>query len=332
MGNSLLDLQPHIVSKDLRGYSILLYGAPKSGKTTTASHFPKSLILAFEMGYNALPGVMAKPMKSWREMKNTLRELADPQVKEMFYNVIIDTADLAYECVTKYICDQNGCMKVGDIPYGQGYGMIMKEFDETIREILKLGYGCILISHSAEKTFVDPEGKEYTKIIPTIEKRGRLVCERTCDIIGYSRVVETEDKKSVTKLFLRDNSRFMAGSRFKYTPDYIDFSYDALVNAIADAIDKEAAEYDNAFVTDKRSTNHMIEDTQLSFQDELDKFNILVSKLMAIDADSYGKEIPNIVNKYLGVGKKVMDCSSQQVDQVNLINIELETIIERLNN
>ena len=30
MANSLLDITPHIVSKDLTGYSILLYGQPKS--------------------------------------------------------------------------------------------------------------------------------------------------------------------------------------------------------------------------------------------------------------------------------------------------------------
>jgi hypothetical protein len=34
---SIFDIKPHEVSRDLRGYSVLLYGAPKSGKTTTAS-------------------------------------------------------------------------------------------------------------------------------------------------------------------------------------------------------------------------------------------------------------------------------------------------------
>jgi len=28
----LMDLTPHIVSRDLRGYSVLLYGPPKIGK------------------------------------------------------------------------------------------------------------------------------------------------------------------------------------------------------------------------------------------------------------------------------------------------------------
>ena len=54
---SLLDLKPHEVSRDLRGYSVLFYGTPKSGKTTIARKFPGALLLAFEKGYNALPGV-----------------------------------------------------------------------------------------------------------------------------------------------------------------------------------------------------------------------------------------------------------------------------------
>ena len=31
----LLDIKPHQVSRDLRGYSVMMYGAPKTGKTTT---------------------------------------------------------------------------------------------------------------------------------------------------------------------------------------------------------------------------------------------------------------------------------------------------------
>ena len=56
----LTAIKPHVVSRDLSGYITYVYGAPKVGKTTLASQMPKPLLLAFERGYNALPGVVAQ--------------------------------------------------------------------------------------------------------------------------------------------------------------------------------------------------------------------------------------------------------------------------------
>ena len=66
------------------------------------------------------------------------------------------------------------------------------------------------------------------------------------DIIGYSRQIDTEAGLK-TFLFMRGTPRFEAGSRFKYTPDRIEFTYQNLVDAIADAIDKQAEEDGSAY-------------------------------------------------------------------------------------
>ena len=58
MAFDLLNIQPHKVSRDLSGYITFIYGPAKVGKTTFASKMPDCLLLAFERGYNALPGVM----------------------------------------------------------------------------------------------------------------------------------------------------------------------------------------------------------------------------------------------------------------------------------
>lgn len=42
----LLNIQPHKVSRDMRGYSVFFFGDAKTGKTTAASKFPNSLLLA----------------------------------------------------------------------------------------------------------------------------------------------------------------------------------------------------------------------------------------------------------------------------------------------
>jgi len=59
MAINLLALEPHKVSRDLSGYITYIYGPPKSGKTTLGSQMPKPLLLAFERGYNAIPGIIA---------------------------------------------------------------------------------------------------------------------------------------------------------------------------------------------------------------------------------------------------------------------------------
>ena len=99
MAIDILGLVPHQVSRDLRGYSVFFYGEPKSGKTTTAAKFPSSLLLAFEKGYSAIPGVMAQPINSWSEFRQVLRQLKSDAAKAAYATIIIDTADIAYDYV-----------------------------------------------------------------------------------------------------------------------------------------------------------------------------------------------------------------------------------------
>lgn len=328
MGNSLLDIQPHVVSRDLRGYSVLLYGEPKSGKTTTASKFPGALVLAFEKGYNAIPGIMAKPMNSWGDFRKTLSELRDEAVKQRFQTVVIDTADIAYQYCEKYICNResdgtHSYETISDIPFGKGFKMAQLEFDECIRKILQMDYGLVLISHAQDKTFKDEQGVEYNQIIPTLENKARLVCERTCDIIGYSRIIDTEQGPK-TKLFLRGTPRFVAGSRFAYIEPVIDFSYDNLVSAIGDAVDKEAAMNGNKYVTSERVSLHT-EEPVYDFEAMMSEFSSIVGTLMEKD-QSYAPKISAIVDTHLGKGKKVGDCTAEQAPQLDLILFELRKL------
>ena len=89
----IFNVQPHQVSRDMRGYSVFLYGGWKTGKTTTAVKFPKHFLLAFEKGYSAIPGAMAQPINSWSEFRQVLRQLKDEKAKKMFETIILDTAD-----------------------------------------------------------------------------------------------------------------------------------------------------------------------------------------------------------------------------------------------
>lgn len=322
----LLDIKPHQVSRDLRGYSVFLYGAPKTGKTTIACQFPGALLLAFEKGYSTIGGVLAQPINSWSEFKKLFVEFKDPAVKERYQTIVIDTADIAYSYCEKYICTRESDAKhsyqnVADIPYGKGYSMAMDEFDECIRKILQLGYGLVIISHDQDKTMKNENGEEYNQIIPTLDKRARLVCERTCDIIGYCREVEDQEGHKTVRMFMRETSRYVAGSRFKYTPDSIELSYDNLVKAIADAIDEQ--ERVSKGTTTNSFNNLHTDDIEYDFPTLMKEVQQTVGALMSGHPEMEHK-IVSIVDKHLGKGKKVSDCTPDQAALVDLILYDLK--------
>lgn len=318
----IFSIKPHEVSRDLCGYTILLYGQPKTGKTTTAAQFPQALLCAFETGYLAIPGVMAQPVNKWSEFKQILKQLDSDQARQQFKNIIVDTVDIAYDLCEKYICNQNGVSTVGDLAYGKGYALAKKEFDEALRKIPQMGYGLVMISHAQDKTFKDENGDEYQQIVPTLANQPRLVVDRMSDIIGYAHPFQEEDGTVHTTLFMRGTPRFVAGSRFKYTPDSIDFSYNNLVNAIGDAIDRQAKDFNGQYVTDAPTQAHIAE-PELDFDDLMNRFNELVSKIQNATGGAFGTtwapRIVAITDKYLGKGKKVSEMSRDQVEQLVLI-------------
>ena len=322
MAIDIFAIKPHEVSRDLCGYTVLLYGQPKTGKTTTAAQFPQALLCAFETGYLAIPGVMAQPVNKWSEFKQILKQLDSEQAHKQFKNIIVDTVDIAYDLCEKYICNQNGVSTVGDLAYGKGYALAKKEFDEALRKIPQMGYGLVMISHAQDKTFKDENGEEYQQIVPTLANQPRLVVDRMSDIIGYAHPFQEEDGTVHTTLFMRGTPRFVAGSRFKYTPDSIEFSYDNLVNAIGEAIDRQAKDFGGQYVTDAPTTAHIAE-PDLDFDELMNKFNYLVGKIQEITGASFGStwapRIIAITDKYLGKGKKVSDMSRDQVEQLVLI-------------
>ena len=332
----ILSIQPNQVSKDMSGYSVMMYGEPKSGKTTTASKFPKALIAAFEKGYSAIPNVMAAPINSWSEFRQLLKQLEKPEAKATYSTIVVDTADIAYDYCIKYICAKasdasHDYESIGDIPYGRGYKMAETEFDECLRKILQMDYGLVLISHAVDKSFTDTNGNEYNQIVPTLDARARKICERTCDIIGYTHGEYNADGGTTTYMEMRGTPRFVAGSRFKYTPDRIVLNYDNLLKAINDSIEKEASEHGDHILTDEKHDFRKDTEPEYDFDAMMEEFRELIDALMADTSKqaSNAKKITSITDKYLGKGKKVGDCTPTNAPQLDLILMELRDLVKK---
>ena len=320
MAIDLLALQPHKVSRDLSGYITYIYGAPKCGKTTLAVQMEKALLVAFEPGYHALPGVMAQDVTSWAEMKQLYRQLKDPRVQEMYRCVIIDTIDIAADRCKKYICNQNGIEDLGDLGYGKGWTKFKEEFNEVFRGLTQLGYAVFFIGHDKPESIDNPDGTKTLKIRPTLSNSTKTVIAGMADIYGYAHQKAAGEMSVLT---LRDASGTIeCGCRFKYMPTEIVMSYKNLVNALNEAIDKEAAETAGQFVTSER----IVTPTAVTYDYDalMAEFQDLVGQLMS-KGTTNGPKITAIVERYLGKGKKVGDTTPEQAEFVSLIVADIKS-------
>ena len=323
MAIDLLSLQPHKVSRDLSGYITFIYGPAKCGKTTFGSKMPSPLLLAFERGYNAIPGIIAQDITSWGEMKQTMRELKKPEVKERFKSIIVDTADIAADLCQKYICSQLGIENIGDGGWTtNGWAKYKKEFEDTFRTLAQLGYAVVFISHDKEKTIKPQNSNEYQQIGSSMQSSALSIIENMSDIIGYAHPKVDGDNNSRRVLTLRspDNS-IRCGCRFKYIAPEIDFTYEALTSALNDAIDKEAMETNNQFVTNERQDAPIYK--EYDFDALMAEFKNLAGVLMQ-RSQTNGIKITQIVDKYLGKGKKVGDATPDQAELIYLIVTEVK--------
>ena len=322
MAIDLLGLTPHKVSKDLSGYITFIYGPAKSGKTTFGSKMPGALLLAFERGYNALPGVIAQDITTWGEMKQVMRELKKPEVKERYKSIIVDTADIAAELCQKYVCNQLGIENIGDGGWStNGWSKYKKEFEDVFRTLAQLGYAIVFISHDKEKTIKPQNGVEYQQIGSSMQSSALSIIENMSDIIGYAHLKVTDQgSRMVLTLRSLDNS-VRCGGRFKYIDPEIDFTYEALSNAISKAIDKEAAETGNKYVTDERAATPIVK--EYNFDLLMSEFKQIVEKLMQTNQTN-GVKITQIVDKYLGKGKKVGEATPEQAELIYLIITEIK--------
>lgn len=321
MAINLLNISPTKVSRDLSGYITYIYGPGGSGKTTFGVQAPGALLLAFEKGYNALPGVMAQDITTWGQMKEVLRELKKPEVKAVFKTIIVDTVDIASVLCEKYICNQLGIENIGDGGWGtNGWAKVKREWEQTFRAVTMEGYALVFISHSKDKTFKPKNAPEYNQIVPSCSTAYNEIIKNMSDIMGY---IDVDGNQR--RLILRSpDGSVDCKCRFKYIAPVIDFSYESLTQALNDAIDREAADTNNKFVTNERSRT--VATVEYDYDALMTEFSELAGGLMSKDQTKYGPKITQIIDKLLGRGKKVSDTTPEQAEFIYLIIQEVKEL------
>lgn len=311
---NLKQLTPHKVSRDLSGYITYVYGPGGRGKTTLGAQMPSPLLLAFEKGYNALPGVLAQDVTTWAEMKQVLRQLDDPDVKGMFRSVVVDTVDIAAQLCEQFVCNQLGVENIGDGGWKvNGWKKVKTEWENTFRSIAMKGYAVLFISHAKEKKITLKDNTEYNQIIPSVSSAYNTIIRDMSDIQGYIEIANNER----TLILRSPNDSVECKSRFKMIEPRIPFSYQSLVDALNAAIDKEAAMTGHRFVTDEREK--VVEAATYDYDALMNEFNDITNQLMEKDSEYYLPRIMSIIEKYFGKGKKISDATIDQAELIFLV-------------
>lgn len=285
-----------------------------------------ALILSCEDGTRAMTGAYAQIIQSWADIRTMGRLLKDPRMKERYKALAVDTIDVAASLCEKYICNQFEVDKLGEVPYGGGWSAFKKEFEEVFRNIALQGYAILFISHDKEKTITRQNGTEYIKIVPTVPDTINNIVKNMSDIIGYGYQDANSDNRY---LILRSDGSVEAGTRFPYMAAKIPFGYKYLVEALNKAIDEEELHSGkDAIISEKIVRPEKVE---LNYDELIARFNKIVSSLIQENGEEkfnayWAPRLVQLTDKFLGKGKKVNNCTRDQVEQLALIIDELEDL------
>lgn len=326
MAIDILNIEPTVISRDLKGKFVCIYSLPKVGKTSMACQFPKNLLCGFEHGWNALAGIKPIEITRWSDFKLVLRQLEKPEAKAMYDTVTLDTVGIAWQMCEDFVCAQHGVQKIGDIPWGGGYTACKKEFENCLRKITQLGYGLVIIAHVDKRIEKTVDDTEIEILGPAIPKRAYDIVNQLVDIIGYIDITWDEEGNSERWLYTRKTPTVMAGSRFKYLSPKIKFGYDELVAAISDAIEK-AERLDGAKVVDKVEPAPIKE--EMSFKAIREEASQLWTKLVEKDKENVAIILKK-VEMVFGRPLKLSEITEDQADLFYLVLLDMRDLVKEL--
>jgi hypothetical protein len=326
MAIDIFSIEPSVISRDLKGKYIAIYGREKVGKSTFGARLPRALFCNFEVGTNFISGVRAQNITTWSDFKLVLRQLGQPKAHDIYDTVVIDTVGQAYTLCEEFICAQAGVQKLGDIPYGAGYASCKKEFESALRKITMLGFGVCCICHSEVKKEAGPNDTVIEVVSPTMPSRAADVVNRLVDIIAYIDVSYDENGQAVRSFVTRRTPTIMAGSRLPYLDAVIPFSYESLVDAIGRAIDRQQ-EIDGAKVVDTAIAQV---ESKLDYNALMAEAGALWKQIVVIDGEvneDAARRVQKRVEMIFGRVVKISEITEDQVDLLNLVVMDMRDLV-----
>ena len=186
--------------------SLLLYGAPKVGKTTALSQLNDCLIIDTEGGANMVDGYI----ETVNNRDDFIALLQEAKEGHDYTYVALDTVDKVADWAEKAVCQEESVTAVADLAFGKGFGMVREKVLNTIQVLKEIFPHVIIIGHRKwaksivdGKALVEPESLDLTGKL-----KNMLMAD--CDAIGY---VYRDDEKGKLMVSFKPNDSLEAGSR-----------------------------------------------------------------------------------------------------------------------
>lgn len=225
---SLISLEPNVKVEDLSSQTLLIYGVPKCGKSTFCSNMDDVIYFATEPGTKHLE-LKYKPVliNSWKKFLDACGELAKMIEKDSpFKTIVIDTVDELDKFAAEHILEREGIAQLGDIPYGGGYAMVLKELMRVLKKLESTGLGLVLVSHAKEIEEEEKIGiklkKWQKKTISVSGSRAKAIMAMS-DIILYITSKVDEEGRQTGLVYTKPSMYHDAGDRSGKLPEQIEY-------------------------------------------------------------------------------------------------------------
>lgn len=174
---NLLNLEANKVSTDLTQYPMVWMGETGDGKTYSMNKFlteispegKSPLFLMFEDRDRLIQGMMSQRIRKVSELVSIVGQFRNPQVREKFSCVVIDTVDKLESMISRHVATSKEVEIVEDIGFGKGKRYINSGLG-LVEELRNLGVTVHFIAQAysntdimTKKTTVQTKLKDVTK-------------------------------------------------------------------------------------------------------------------------------------------------------------------------
>ncbi len=318
---NLTDLKPNRISTNLYDYTMMITAPSGWGKTPFIAELfgEDALILAFENSAKGIEGSYVVNIDSYNTLNFYINQLKDPQLKDKFKVIVIDTLWMFDYVCENAVLDQYGKDIISDcLAWNKGYKVKDKKAIDILNEIKGMGYGICYVCHPTEQKVQVSAEKTIIKYIPKVSDRMKdlIVPEIDIKVFGWY------DSNGNRVIHTQNSPYFEARCRVGNMDAVIPCNAEIFKQKFKEGIEKKVT--NKELLVDKIENVHTVQAKHGDFKTLLAQVSELGNKLL-----EQGKtESINILNKELGTNSEGKQRTLQDLDE-SMVGV-LEVILTKL--